>query len=1154
MRKISLLLSMVMIITMLGSAVYAGTQVTDTLTYDKTLEDPSVLNTYREWTYNEAVSEAVYAGQSAINDGSIQLRSKNSNSGIVTTTSPGYISKITVTWNSTTETGRTLDVYGKSSAYTDPTNLYSSDPSVKGTLLGSIVYGTDTELTISGSYQYVGVRSASGAMYLDDISFTWDSEASSGETEEATVSFDANGGSETMPPAVVTVGKSYKLPRCTFTAPEGKRFLCWMIDGITYDPNESVTITKNTTVVAQWVDEDAPTVNTDLIDLSFTQKTSSSYAKWEDMAGVSGTVYAGFTAGNGNNIQINSSGNNKGIISTTSIGKAKKVTIRWGSNTPSTAVIDIYGSASGAYSSPSDLYSPESQGTLIGSISCGDETTLTIPGDYYYIGIRSRSGVAYIYELTIEWLPAELPDPYQVLFDSNGGSGSMAEYYIRSSYMTLPDNGFTAPAGTRFGGWQLGDKVYNHGIDVPISEDTVFRAVWTDISGNTIVTDTVDHELTGVTGSSLTEWADRSDHSGTVYAGSTQTVNNKSTKISDTNAGIITTASGGFARSISADWSDSGTNIIRVYGKHTPYSSVSDLFDTATAGDYLGRLTTGASSLTIDPDYEYIGIRSQTGNALVDSIMIDWEATCELSTISFDTGDGTAASGLDIIYLATGSIFEIPHYDIIPPEGKSFAGWQINGTSRVVLDYDKLRITEDTVLTAVYTDAVFAPDIYDGDTRLTDFDNRSYGGMVTRFRNIPEGTIGIREIYNIRGGYTKVIVLDAYALNHFCFGKDTPYNDDIVDVIYLKLPAGYVLTGDPRAVTGTDKGFVINGVDPDDHLFYKMDPDGTYSIPDRIGQTDCTYAVKAYTYGTYTATAALNEANTLQGFSASIADDISMNLYMSFSDDVRDSLNAYMLITTPDGSTSRIFIKDIKDSPVTVNGQTCYSFSCPVSAKDMSKKMTAQLYVDGYEFGDEISLSVKDYATYIYDHRDEEGYSDAVPLVIAMLNYGTAAQEYFGVDTNDPANGYLDPEDIGGRVVNAEEIDKPFDPVMQIDHLPEGTTFYGASLSLKSRTTLSLYFTSDRTLHFRCASHPIDVSGSDGVWIVRIRNIDPCDLDSYIELQCYTLEESGTISYCPLTYCYNVLSRIYDNAPLRDVCSALYLYHLEAKSYKENHC
>ncbi|MBR2623334.1 MAG: InlB B-repeat-containing protein, partial [Clostridia bacterium] len=138
--------------------------------------------TYSSWSGKSVTSEAVYAGQSAGDKDSIQLRSKNNNSGVVTTVSGGKAVKVTVEWNSGTSSGRTLDVYGKNTAYTSPTELY--DTAKAGTKIGSIVNGTSTVLEITGDYTYIGVRSNSGAMYLTSITFDWEVESSTPDVEE----------------------------------------------------------------------------------------------------------------------------------------------------------------------------------------------------------------------------------------------------------------------------------------------------------------------------------------------------------------------------------------------------------------------------------------------------------------------------------------------------------------------------------------------------------------------------------------------------------------------------------------------------------------------------------------------------------------------------------------------------------------------------------------------------------------------------------------------------------------------------------------------------------------------------------------------------------------------------------------------------------
>ncbi len=128
---------------------------------------------YTSWSGKKETSNAVYAGNSAGDHETIQLRSSNNNSGIVTTTSGGSrIQKVTVNWNINTADDRTLDIYGKNTAYTAVTDLYDIDK--QGTKLGSIVNGISTKLTITGDYTYIGLRSKSGAMYLNSITIDWE--------------------------------------------------------------------------------------------------------------------------------------------------------------------------------------------------------------------------------------------------------------------------------------------------------------------------------------------------------------------------------------------------------------------------------------------------------------------------------------------------------------------------------------------------------------------------------------------------------------------------------------------------------------------------------------------------------------------------------------------------------------------------------------------------------------------------------------------------------------------------------------------------------------------------------------------------------------------------------------------------------------------
>ena len=174
MKKLLLMKTMLLLCALIvGSSSVWATDVDDELDQVFTGITGSSYTTFSGKT---GTSGAVYAGQCAGGNGSIQLRSNNNNSGIVTTTSGGKVKKVVVDWNASTADGRTVNIYGKNSAYSAATDLYNA--SNQGTLLGTIVYGTSTELTIDDDYEYIGFRSASGALYLNVVTITWETSGS----------------------------------------------------------------------------------------------------------------------------------------------------------------------------------------------------------------------------------------------------------------------------------------------------------------------------------------------------------------------------------------------------------------------------------------------------------------------------------------------------------------------------------------------------------------------------------------------------------------------------------------------------------------------------------------------------------------------------------------------------------------------------------------------------------------------------------------------------------------------------------------------------------------------------------------------------------------------------------------------------------------
>ena len=288
----------------------------------------------------------------------------------------------------------------------------------------------------------------------------------------------------------------------------------------------------------------------------------------------------------------------------------------------------------------------------------------------------------------------------------------------------------------------------------------------------------------------------------------------------------------------------------------------------------------------------------------------------------------------------------------------------------------------------------------------------------------------------------------------------------------------------------------------------------------------------------------------LVGHSLSLKGNIGVNFYMELDESVADSDTAYMYFTIPGNTVTyqKVYVNEQSDATLPhaetkiVGSKTYYIFPCSVAAKEMTSVITAQI-IDGDDQGDSYTYSVKQYADYLLTHANSKGtdeekaWAKAVPLVEKMLQYGAYAKEYFDeTDTlNDLENVSID--------IN--------DPV--IGTFPEGTTFEGATLSLKSETTLSIYFTSNTTLTFSCADYNVETVTSGGYQIARIRGIMAKQIGSII-----TLTVNGVkVEYSPLNYCKNVLA---EPAPTSDeeqaehrrlvnAVKALYAYWLAANSY-----
>ena len=136
------------------------------------------------------------------------------------------------------------------------------------------------------------------------------------------------------------------------------------------------------------------------------------------------------------------------------------------------------------------------------------------------------------------------------------------------------------------------------------------------------VTDVLTADLFTATNTSYTNFSEVQGQSGVLYSGNTAKNNNNIRIRSEKDSGIITTKSTGIVRSVSVEWVSTTDRTLNIYGSNTPYNSTSELYDNA---EPIATISYGESSVNIDGEYAYIGMRSSKNMLEVSNIKIVWE-------------------------------------------------------------------------------------------------------------------------------------------------------------------------------------------------------------------------------------------------------------------------------------------------------------------------------------------------------------------------------------------------------------------------------------------------------------------------------------------------------------------------------------------------
>lgn len=287
---------------------------------------------------------------------------------------------------------------------------------------------------------------------------------------------------------------------------------------------------------------------------------------------------------------------------------------------------------------------------------------------------------------------------------------------------------------------------------------------------------------------------------------------------------------------------------------------------------------------------------------------------------------------------------------------------------------------------------------------------------------------------------------------------------------------------------------------------------------------------------------------SLYGRSLTLKDNIDVNYYMEMSDSVFEH-DAYLEFKIG-GQTYKLNASDAAE--VNENGKTLYKFSCPVNAAQMSDTIETRIVIDN-KTEEEYSYSVKEYATELLSKSNEYP-AETIKLVKALLNYGTAAQNFFKYNTDKPANAGLSDTDKAVAAADFEE----YKAVIKTDSAngqSNGLTYYGSSLICKSEMTVRHYFMVNegcdinnyKFSYVNADGNEVSLTpkkASDGVYCVDINGIMARNLNSN-----YACKVTGKnkacifeLDYGPFSYSQKVINSGNSSDELKNLVNALYWY------------
>ena len=497
-------------------------------------------------------------------------------------------------------------------------------------------------------------------------------------TKAYNVTLEANGGDGNMAGAQVKENGTYKLPDNAFTPPnENQEFAGWLVNGATTvtKPGTDITITKDTVIKASWkpIELKAKFLPGEGATGSMEEKTVTKGSEFElptpTFTAPKDKVFAGWQVNNEDGVkQAKDKIKISGDVTLTATWKdiEYKVTFNGteGTGTMPEKLVkkgEEYTLPDNGFEAPKDKVF---DGWMVGTDKKSAGDTITVNGDT---------------EVKAVWKDIE----YKVTFNGTEGTGTMPEkLVIKGEEYTLPDNGFEAPKDKVFDGWMVGTDKKSAGDAITINGDTEVKAVW---KAKPVVP-------TPNPGGGEEPSPNPNPEQPQTIAAPKVTVDTKTGNL------IITPPVGKDIKSVTVNYQDpTGADKKLVAEKSSDGWS---LVPAATNGE---KVDSNSGVITI-PRGKYKleeAVKAFANNQVNQK---SDEANATPVEVSYDVNGGS--KGVESAITNKGesyvlpAIYELPEYLLTVPQGKEFAGWEVDGQTKKT--GESIQINKNTLVKAIW--------------------------------------------------------------------------------------------------------------------------------------------------------------------------------------------------------------------------------------------------------------------------------------------------------------------------------------------------------------------------------------------------------------------------------------------------------------------